>query len=116
MYAKDFRLKRNQIDYLLNKGGSLSSKIFITKYRENNKNIQRFCVIISRKISGKAVERTRLKRQITEAIRTSDMLKNPVNIDLVLIPKKSIVKKSFAEIKKDIESLLQKITNQNGPK
>ncbi|MFA6918344.1 MAG: ribonuclease P protein component [Candidatus Gracilibacteria bacterium] len=116
MYAKDFRLKRNQIDYLLNKGSSLSSRIFIARYKENNNDLPRFCVIISRKMSGKAVERNRIKRQITEAIRTSDFLKNPANVDLILIPKKSIIKKSFAEIKTDLESLLQTITNQNGSK
>lgn len=115
MIAKDFRLKRSQIDYLMNKGGSLSSNLFIIKYVENNKNFSRFCVIISKKISTEAVTRNRLRRQIYESIRISTLSENKEHhLDLILIPKKLILAKSFAEIKADIASLPQKIINQNG--
>jgi ribonuclease P protein component len=117
MIAKDFRLKPTQIDYLTNKGGSFNSKLFITKYAENNKDYSRFCVIISKKISPEAVTRNRLRRQIFESIRTSSILKDKIiHLDIILIPKKSILNKSFSEINEDISTLPSKITNQNGPK
>jgi ribonuclease P protein component len=113
MIAKDFRLKRNQINYLLNKGDSLSSKLFIARYVENNKDFSGFCVIISRKLSGKAVERNRLRRQIYEAIRTSGLTeKSTNNVDIALIPKKPILKKSFSEIKEDLINLQSKWTSR----
>ena len=116
MIAKDFRLKRNQIDYLISKGSSFNSKLFITKYTENNKDFSRFCVIISKKISTEAVTRNRLRRQIYESIRTSDILKDKlIHLDIILIPKKSILNNPFSEIKEDITNLPSKITNQNGP-
>jgi len=109
MIPKDFRLKRNHINYLLNKGDSLSSRLFIARCAENNKDFSRFCVIISRKLSNKAVERNRLRRQIYEAIRTSELTtKSTTNVDIALIPKKLILKKSFQEIKEDLINLQSK--------
>lgn len=115
MIAKDFRLKRNQIGYLLDKGASSNSKLFIARYVKTNGDFPRFCVIISKKVVNTAVGRNRLRRQIHEAIRTSGILDiKTANIDIILIPKKSILKKPFSEIKDDIMDLQTKIINSNG--
>jgi ribonuclease P protein component len=68
MIAKDFRLKRNQIDYLLDKGISTRTQLFIVRYVENNKDFPRFCVIISKKIDNKATVRNLVRRQILRYI------------------------------------------------
>lgn len=112
MIAKDFRLKRNQIDYLINKGESFNTKLFIIRHTENNKSFSRFCVIISKKISTEATTRNRLRRQIYESIRLSNILENQsIHTDFILIPKKSILNKDFTAIKEDLNSLFSKITN-----
>jgi ribonuclease P protein component len=110
MIAKDFRLKRNQIDYLLDKGLSTNTRVFIVRYIQNNKDFPRFCVIISKKIDNRATVRNQLRRQIYESIRITNLLKNLANLDIILIPKKAIISKSFAEIKEDISTLPSKIT------
>lgn len=114
MIAKNFRLKRNQIGYLLDKGEKSSSRLFIVKYIKNDNDFSKFCVIISRKMSAKAVGRNRLRRQIYEAIRTSGISKNRVNMDIALIPKKPIANRTFPEIKEDLILLMNRITSQNG--
>jgi len=110
LIAKDFRLKSNQIDYLLDKGISTNTKVFIVRYIQNNKDFPRFCVIISKKIETRATVRNKIRRQIYESIRINNLLQSLANLDIVLIPKKSILSKSFAEIKEDIKTLPSKIT------
>ena len=110
MIAKNFRLQSNKIDYLLDKGLSTNTKIFIVKYAQNKQDFPRFCVIISKKIANKATARNKLRRQIYESIRTTGLLTIMSNTDIVLIPKKSITSKSFNEIKEDIKTLSLKIT------
>lgn len=116
MIAKELRLKRNAINYLLKKGSSATSNLFILKYGENNEDFSRFCVIISKKLAVKAVLRNRVRRQIYEAIRTCETLNQFGNYDIILIPKKKILDKDFSEIKEDIEQFPQKLTPSNGSK
>lgn len=116
MIVKNFRLNRNQVNYLSRKGNPFSSRLFVGKYIENNENFSRFCVIISRKISTEAVTRNKLRRQIYESIRTSEIAESAkYHLDIMIVPKKSITTKSFSEIYEEIETLPIKIINQNGP-
>lgn len=109
MIAKKYRIPREKIPYLLRKGNSLSSRLFIFRYNSNNENFPRFRTIVSRKIDPKAVKRNYLRRQIYEAVRkvtgnTPDLQ----NLDIILIPKKQISKSSFEKISEDLK---QNLTN-----
>ena len=69
MISKKIKLKGEEIKYILEKGLEATSKLFIARYNKNNRNSGGFCVIISRKISNKAVDRNKARRKIFEAIR-----------------------------------------------
>ena len=114
MIAKKQRLKKGEIDYLLKKGQEGESKLFITRYENNKENFSKYCVIISGKISGKATVRNKLRRRIYEALREligeevgEAGSKIPKNV--VLIPKKQILKTELADITKDLKTLLKKL-------
>ncbi len=110
MISKEFRLGRTQINYILKKGDSFNSALFILKYLKNDEQNCRFCVIISRKVSTKATDRNRLKRQIFECIRLTLKENTPkVNLDMILIPKKIIMKKTQPNISEDIKNILNKL-------
>lgn len=108
MIAKKYRIEREKISYILKKGKSYKSSLFIVRFKKNNKENPRFAVIISKKISAKAVIRNKLKRQIYEAIRNKlKTTEIKENLDIILIPKKTTKNYEYQEIEKDMESILQ---------
>ena len=110
MISKKFKVSREKIKYLLEKGAEMRSGLFIVRYEKNNEQFPGFCVIISRKMDKSAVKRNRLKRQIFEGIRL--ILAESENrgaIDLVLIPKKIILGKDFEEITNDLKHIFKKL-------
>ena len=106
MIAKKFRIPRLNIAYLLEKGDEKRSKLFIIRYKKNNKKFCRYRVIISKKLADKAVLRNHLRRQIYETIRLN-LIDQPTtikeNLDLIFIPKKIILKIAFKEIENDLK-------------
>lgn len=111
MISKKYRLERRNIEYLLRKGDTLFSNNFIVKYSKNTKDFPRFCVIISKKCSKKAVERNKWRRRTYEAIRNSIKSTNTSN-DYVIIAKKNILTTNYRNIENDILSLLTKTSNE----
>lgn len=109
MIAKKFRLSRNEIDYLLKKGDLKKTKLFLIKHSKKDENYSSYCVIISRKISNKAVTRNKLKRQIMEAIRilNKEGIEPKKSLNIALIPKKNILKATYQDIQDDIENFLK---------
>lgn len=114
MIAKKYRLKRNEIDFILKKGFSLVTGKFIVRYTKNKEKYSKYCAIISKKFYKKAVERNRLKRKIFEALR---LLKDTekTNLNIILIPKKSISEKTnLTEIKEDLAKIIKELNKTNG--
>lgn len=106
MIAKKFRIPRVNIAYILEKGDEKRSKLFIIRYKKNNKKFCRYRVIISKKLDTQAVKRNRLKRQIYETIRLN-LIDQPAeikeNLDLIFIPKKIILKTALKEVENDLK-------------
>lgn len=112
MLEKKYRIERNQTQYILKKGEDSVSKLFIIRYIKNNKEFNRYCSVVSKKLYTKAVDRNRLRRRIYEAIRLISKEITPPRepLDIVLIPKKSILTAKYEEIEQDI----RKIITQHG--
>jgi len=106
MIAKKHRIDAKSIPYILKNGYLFISKLFIVKYKKNDKKINRFTTIISKKISNKANIRNKLKRQIHETIRKNIKESKNKQIDIILIPKKNILRKTFKKIEEDIKNLI----------
>jgi ribonuclease P protein component len=107
MIAQKHRVPKEFIPQLLKSGESYRSDLFIIRYKENEKQFNRYRVIISKKIDPKAVKRNKLRRQVYEAIRVNSV-ENIEGKDMILIPKKIIGSKSYAEIEKDISKNITK--------
>lgn len=107
MIAKNFRIPRERIAYILDKGEEKSSKLFILRFLKNSESFPRFRTVISKKIAAKAAKRNRLRRQIYEAIRTAVKELKPQNtLDIILIPKKKITDSQYKDILSDIKNIL----------
>lgn len=121
MISRKFRLKKADIEWVLKKGNQITVDLFIVKFLPATSTIvdalapepaaaPNFAVIVSAKISGKAVERNRLKRKIYEAIRQSALKIESLPFKIVLIPKKRALKSDYDEILKGIEIITSKLT------
>src|SRR3989339_587921 len=99
MIPRKFRLKKTDIEWVLKKGNQITVDLFIAKFLPALVT-PNFAVIVSAKISGKAVERNRLKRKIYEAIRQSALNQKSLPFKIVLIPKKRALKSDYGEISK----------------
>lgn len=118
MIAKKYRVPREKIAYILKKGDSFKSQLFIVRLKPNQETHNRFRTIVSLKIDKKAVKRNKLRRQIYEALRLSEQEnKQEQNYDLIIIPKKSILGAKYQDIEKDLKNLILKqpfLKNING--
>jgi len=103
MLAKEFILKRRKdIELVMKKGYIHQTPLFgILVYDGKEVVDKRFGFIISKKISKRAVDRNRIKRLLTEAVRK--------NIDkfedkkwVVFLAKKSLLGLKYEEVEKEI--------------
>jgi len=106
MLAKYSKVPREKISFILNKGDFSTSALFLIRSIKNNHPFSRYRVIISKKISNKAVIRNKLRRQVYESIRLNKS--ETGNQDIILIPKKNITTANYQEIEKDIWKSLAK--------
>ena len=104
MLLKKHRLKkRKDFGKVSEKGKLLAVKDFLVlKAVKNNLKLARVGLVVSRKVSKKAVQRNKVKRKLREAVR-GNIKKIKLGYDLIFFTKKGIEKKSFPEIKKMVE-------------
>ncbi len=108
MLSKANRLtKEADFKLLAKKGRPFYSSLFTIKLLKSKDTDSRFGVVISSKVSKKAVVRNKIKRRITEVIRLS-MPKIKSGFDVMILVKSIVAEKSYQEIKEDIEKLFKK--------
>ncbi len=108
MIAKDIRISRKKdFDIILKSKSKFYSNNFVLRFSENELSKSRFCVVVSKKISKRAVDRNRIRRRIYEAIRLNyDKIKP--GFDFMILTKLSVLKLNYHEIEKDILYIFKK--------
>lgn len=108
MLLKKNRLQyRKDFDNAFKFSKGVFTEIIGIKFIANNLENSRFGIIVSNKISKKAVVRNRIKRQVREIISLNleDIKKG---FDIVIITRIGIVEKKYQEIEKDILNIFKK--------
>lgn len=108
MLPRRFTLSKSDgINTILKKGDSVKSRLLVGRYKKNDKGHHRFSVIVSHKISKKAVERNRIRRQIHEIIRLNlEKLPQNTHFDLLILPKTAIIGKTYDQIEENFLHLI----------
>jgi len=110
MISQKYRIPKAKIDYLLKKGEEIHSSLFIIRHAPNEQDNFRYSVIVSKKLEPKAVDRTKLRRQLYEAIRLYEKESSKDNYqDLVIIPKKRILSSTYQELEAQLSKQLSKL-------
>lgn len=108
MIAKKFRLhKKRDFDEFAKSSSKFYSNNFVLRFVKNHKDISCFAVVISKKISAKAVIRNKVRRRIYEVIRLNiDKIKKGYNI--IIFVKKGILDLDYNDIEKELLYVLKK--------
>jgi len=101
---KKFILRKNEdIQDTIKKGKKIINKFYIVYYYNNDKNYNRYCISVSKKI-GKANVRNLYKRRIKDIL-----LKNNIDNsnDYVIIVRNSVLTTDYNVLKSELISLLK---------
>ncbi|MCK5459687.1 ribonuclease P protein component [Candidatus Parcubacteria bacterium] len=109
MLAKKYCLKgKANFEKVFKYGDKHFAAMFGLKILKNSLDYPRFGIIISGKISKKAVVRNKVRRRISEIFRLN--LKNfRSGFDVIIICRQPIIKASYQDIEKEILSSAKKL-------
>lgn len=107
--AHRLRLKKD-ISFVLKMGRVINDRFFSLKYADSKKKSFRFTVVVSSKISKKAVQRNKIRRQVKEIVRGYQA--NILPVDFLIFAKKNIIGAKYEEIKKEVIFLLNNLLNK----
>ena len=108
MFKRLHRLSRGEdIDEVFGKGRFIRGGFVSLKVKKTEFDYARLGVIAGQKISKKATERNRAKRQLREAARPH--IKEMKGVDVMLLPTADILGRTFREVKEEVERLFKKI-------
>ena len=107
MIAQKNRLKKEDFELIFKEGEKFSNKFFNIRIRGNNLGYCRFAVIVSNKISKKAVVRNKIRRRL-KAIFLLNLDNFNQDFDILVTVLPPIVGLNFLEIKENFLSLAKK--------
>ncbi|MDO8667985.1 MAG: ribonuclease P protein component [bacterium] len=107
MLAKQHRLlKQKDFEKVFKRGKSFYTKLLGAKALTSELKFNRFGIVISTKISKKATERNRLKRQIRQAIRElNEELRS--GLDLVVMALPGFLNQEYKTVKGELEKIFK---------
>ncbi|MCL4135411.1 UNVERIFIED_CONTAM: hypothetical protein GTU68_033127 [Idotea baltica] len=106
-FSAEKRIKKaKEFQYIQKFGTKLFSKQFLLIYTENNLEHSRLGLVVSKKVSKRAVKRNFIKRRLKEIFRLSqnEFIKP---IDLVIIARKESLNLSYDEFERQILGTLK---------
>ena len=108
MLPKNYRLHfKKDFELIFEKGRFVPFSLFNFKLLKNDLQNSRFAFIVSKKISNKAHDRNKIKRQL-RAIMNKFIKQIKGNFDVIIITKKNILNKPFLEIEGELTKSLKK--------
>jgi len=108
------RLKsRQQFDRVFDhKKCNSRDKFFIVYACPNNEKVSRLGLVVSRRVSTRAVDRNRIKRQIREDFRQS--VTKLENLDYVVVARNAALKETGAAIRASLQQHWKQLNKQCG--
>ncbi|MAG29055.1 ribonuclease P protein component [bacterium] len=99
LYSKNRLAKRADIERVFKKGRSFFVGNLGIRLAKNSLKVSRFTVVVSTKVSKKAVERNKLKRRMREIIRKEILPNTKPGFDGVISTKKPLLDSSFDDLR-----------------
>ena len=105
MLAKSFRLtQQKEFKKTYKIGKSASSSLFILKFVPNQKKTNCYAVVVSNKVSKKAVQRNKIRRQVKNWLKKKQTsLKT--NFNIIIIAKPKAITADYSQIEEALQKL-----------
>jgi len=108
IFPKTVRLlKPSEFQTVYKKGRWVANRELVANFKQHDRTLSRLGITVSKKVSKKAVDRNRIKRQFREWFRKKKQGTQP--IDLILTAKPSLNARSNAEIQQSLEDIWRKV-------
>ena len=108
MLAKRFRFhSRGGVKYTYKKGKTIRTPKLSLVYTKNERNRQRFGVVVSKKVLKTAVGRNRIRRRVYEAIRLELPNYKVKNDCIFVVFSKDALNMPFEELRALVHSLIE---------
>ena len=99
--------KKKDFEKVFKQGRGYRRNFLYLKIKDNDLEFSRFGIIVSKKISNKAVARNQIKRRLREAINNREgKIKN--GIDIIIVALADIKGKKFIEIDDCVEQIFDR--------
>ena len=109
MLKKQYRLTKNKdFEKVFKQSASAYAPSLGLKITVNNLERPRFAILVSKKVSKKAVDRNKIKRQIRNILR-EDYATKVKNYDVVIICLPAIIDKTFEDIQTELKFAFNKL-------
>jgi ribonuclease P protein component len=109
MLPKEYRLtKKKDFEIIFKQGKSARSDVLSCKILKNNLSESRFGFIVSKKVSGKATVRNKVKRRLRSVIQ-KELQNIKKSSDIIIIALPGIEKKTFLQTQELVSGLCKKI-------
>ncbi|AFA50287.1 ribonuclease P protein component [Acetobacterium woodii] len=99
--------KENEFKQVFKVGDVFGNRVLVFYFLKNEKKENRLGIIVSKKVSKKAVVRNKVKRRIKEAYRHNEDSFTK-GYDIILIAKESIKDVPFSSLEKSLKHLFYK--------
>ena len=104
---KKFRVKKNEeFQLIINTRKYHRSNAFVIYTKEKSKDYARIGISVPKKL-GNAVMRNKTKRQVRSMLQELGI--NTINMDIIIIIRKSYFKNSYIDNRKDLEKVLKHV-------
>ena len=113
MFANKNRLKKEkEFKDVFQKGKGFKNNFLFLKIKKNNLEYNRLGIVVSKKISNKAVVRNQVKRRLREIIKKESEIIKP-GWDIVLVAQPGIEKQKFTSLKEEVDKLIKDAFKNN---
>ncbi len=107
MLPKANRLtKKNDFDVVFRGGRTLRGDFLMAKVLENQLPASRFGFVVSKKVSGKAIIRNKVKRRLRDV--AGGLLAGKKSIDVVMVALSGIEKQEFTQVQNMVKAMFKK--------
>ena len=110
MLAKEYRLTSTSEFKLVKEKGKVFQfpNFSLSVLSRNDENPTRFGIVVPNKVFSRAVDRSRVKRVLSESTRYELSSLKP-GFDCVFLPKQSILRAYTADVMKEVKSAFSKV-------
>ncbi|KNZ42557.1 ribonuclease P protein component [Acetobacterium bakii] len=99
--------KQNDFNRVFKTGEVFGNKTFVMYYLKNGSEANRLGIVVSKKVSKKAVVRNKIKRRIKEAYRLNED-SFAMGFDIIIIAKGSCQEEKYNNMEKSLKHLFYK--------